>query len=219
MRNDLIFLIEGGKAMELFLSQADAVTRANNEVSALAEELGVRYVFRDHMTGRLNGVQFEGEHHPQFTKPKRNGESYPKKNTEWDAKFKAQTGHPFQSSLISKAFNVPLAISYETPSGSGSTCIGTPFNECGFMSIGSGDNLKAAMWIPDVALFAREKEDQGCTVTNKEVKLFKPEFDGCRQIGVEEWELIVAQFKVDEKLKSRTASPDEDAPKSNRPKM
>lgn len=58
------------------------------------------------------------------------------------------------------------------------------------------------MWIPDVAAQVRYEHDRGNQVGKREAS-FKAEFDGCRRIEIEEWELLVAQHNLAAKKASQ----------------
>lgn len=191
-----IFLIESGPALDLVKHHIQERKRVHQACLELLKTLCVREVWRDIRTGIVSAVRLPQGLYPEFTKPDRKGRSWPKKGTEWAAKFKAQIGHQSQVHLISDRFNIPLVIAFDRPDGSfGSTCIGSPLNECGFLYC--GEEGPYAMWVPNVPEAVAQKEAEGYTV-EEPAKSFNLEFPGCHPILEEEWELIVALHKLAE---------------------
>lgn len=198
MRNDAYFLIEGGKALDLVRFYLSETARVFEQTKALLAELGVsRYVPRA-SDGTVWGVIFDGERHPDFTKPDRRGLSRPKRGTEWAKRFSEQKGYERPSVLITKAFGVPYGISYanEEEACEGFRRIGSPLNECGFLYLSADGPY--AMWVPDVPAEVEYHVSRGDTVKGPALS-FRMEFDGCRRIEPEEWDIIVAQHKLAEK--------------------
>lgn len=196
---NIIFMIESGKGLVLVKEYLAERKRVSMDNDTLVKELGVKQYSVSRMNGRLLGVHFEGALHPDFKKPV-NGISSPKKGTEWYKRFAAQRGYESASVIIAREFNIPLSISYEGKDCKGGRCIGEPLAECGFLYLGYSGPY--AMWIPDVEAEVKAERDRGCTV-DEEAASFKPEFDGCRRIEVEEWNLLVAQYKFDQKTRQQ----------------
>lgn len=184
----MYLLIEGGKALDLF-NQYDAnKRRVHVENMAIANELGVTQCSRDRFTGAINGVIFNGEIHPEFNaRHKKTKLSYPKKGSSWEKRFNANTMDTAVK-VITEAFDIPLSIGYKGASIEGWANIGHAFNECGFLSLGEHH----CMYVPDVLAAIAEIESHGDTV-KEPAKSFKPNYEGCRQITEEEWELMGAQ--------------------------
>lgn len=186
----ILFMIEGGQPLELvkqFIASKIEVNAANKKA---AQEIGAEKISIDRMFGNLLGVAFRGERHPDFKVPKRNGICFPKKGSEWEKRFAELPRHEHQSSVISKALKIPLSISYGKESSNGWRHIGSPLNECGFLWLSYEGPY--AMWIPDVPAEVAICEADGYVVGPRE-KQFKPEFDGCRRIYQEEWDILIAQ--------------------------
>jgi hypothetical protein len=196
----LMFMIEGGRALELVKHHIAERYRVAKEVRALALDLGVDNVWTSHEDGTVRRVQFNDIPHPEFTKADKNG-SRPKKGTAWAARFAAQKGYENPSNVIAEAFDIPLGIKYGRENGKGWTLIGYPLRECGFLWL--SDDGPYAMWIPDVPAEVAAKEKDGYTV-DQTAKSFKPEFDGCRLIEPEEWEILVAQHNLATKRAAQT---------------
>lgn len=217
MADSIYFLIEGGKALEVVKSQIKAINDAHKEACALAAELGVTKITTDNLDGKLLGVVFEPpqSRHPDFLKPNRHGVSYPRSKSEWFKRFKAQKGHPITCNLISEELGVPLELRWKN----GFSCMGHPFRAAGFLFLGKEPPY--AMYIPDVQAEIKEK---GQGIPLEPARSFKPEFEGCRRILVEEWELIVAQHaakkaleKAQKKLDSTPAAKKAVAKKTKKP--
>lgn len=205
-----LFLIESGPALDLVQRHIAERVRVKDEVNVLATELGAERISADRLTGVLLGVVFKDKIHPDFTKPRRvDGASFPKKKTAWAKRFAAQTGHENQTEAISRLFNIPLSLNYSNGQGSeGVSMIGSPFQECGFLYLGKEGPY--AMWVPDVPAYVAEYEKKrdcldeskvGYTV-EEPAKSFKLEFDGCRRMLNEEWELMVAQHNLNQKRRA-----------------
>ncbi|HBA72227.1 MAG TPA: hypothetical protein DCZ63_08585 [Geobacter sp.] len=195
-----IFMIEGGKPLEMVKEHIAERLRVKAVARALAAELGVDDIYTNRSTGILSGVCFKGKLHPEFTKARgREGVSYPKKGTEWDKRIKAQVGHKEVSGWIAKEFGIPCGIRYKGDNCNGSKMIGSPFNECGFLYL--GESGPYAMWTPDVPAEVVKTEADGYEV-EEPAKSFVLEFDGCRRIEKEEWEILVLQNKLEQRQAS-----------------
>ncbi|SAL01611.1 hypothetical protein AWB80_08165 [Caballeronia pedi] len=203
MSERLFFMIEGGKALDLVKHHIAEIKRVGEQSRQLARELDVKEVSTSKSNGVVVAVHFAGERHPDFKKPDKWG-SRPKKGTDWASRFATQKGYEDASTLIQRSLNVPCQISYSFPEkGSGMQHIGFPFQECGFLFL--GEEGPYAMWIPDVAHDVREKEEKGWIV-DEPAKSFKAEFEGCRRIELEEWQIIVAQHKLAKKQDQKEAA-------------
>lgn len=196
----VIFMIEGGKALDLVKQHINKVKRVRDEVHALAKEIGVEEISTRRDTGILSGVVFKGKVHPDFTKPKK-GVSYPKKGTAWAKRFADQSGHECASYVIAENLAVPLSVMYRKSADNwGSRHVGYPFSECGFAYLSADGPY--IMWTPDVPAVVKEYEEEGYAV-DEPAKSFRLEFDGCRRIEREEWEILVAQHKLEQKKRSK----------------
>jgi len=204
MAGNAIFMIEGGKALELVKLHIAERQRVARERGDLARELGVDDIYISNMDGVLLGVRFKGdEAHPDFKKPDRKGISRPKARTAWKDRFDAQKGFPRPSVVIAEAFDIPLSIGYTSnEGGNGWRCIGNPFNECGFLYLSVDGPY--AMWVPDVPCEVTEAEARGLTV-EEPAKSFRFEFDGCKRAEKEEWDILVAQHNLAKKRAVGTA--------------
>lgn len=200
---NVIFMIQGGRALELIQHHIAERKRVVAQVRDLAGELGAEQVWTNRKDGTLIAVQFPGEIPADFTKPNRAGASRPKKGTEWFKRFKAQKGYANSSETISKELGVPLMINYsgqrKGEDVTGSHCIGFPFTECGFLYLGADGPY--AMWVPDVPGEVAKYEAEGYTV-KEPAKSFKLEFDGCRRVEREEWDILVMQDRLAKKRTS-----------------
>ena len=187
------FLIEGGRVLEMVREHIADRLRIQAENRKIAEELRVDEGVTDRTTGVLRGVVFKDVIHPDFTKPRKNGASYPKKRTKWFSRFDGQKGYLSLPEWISKEFKIPLRVEYVGNNCRGNLAIGTIFAECGFLYL--SEEGPYAMWVPDVPVAVREYEANGYTVSEP-AKSFVLEFDGCRRIEKEEWEILVLQHRL-----------------------
>lgn len=184
------FLIEGpGVAMNLITEWLAARDEALDRAFSMLHELGVTHHTRDDSTGVVTGVAFpRGEVPAGWTKPDKYGVSRPKKGTDEYKRFNAQVGHPKASPLIKSAFNIPTSMKCEGPNGERFIEMGHWFEPCGFATM--GDTPPFLLVIPNVAYYVAKAEAEGYTVP-AEVKAFKPEFEGCRAITEDDWDLMV----------------------------
>jgi len=198
------YLIEGGKALELVKQHINDRKRVDLKNRELANELGADRFWTDHFAGNLIAVSFDGAHHPDFKKPKRNCACFPKKGSEWAKRFAANPGYTSECSLIVDAFKAVLTIGYgKDGEESGWTRIGNPFSECGFAyPHQTGPYL---MWVPDVQAAISKIESDGFTV-NEVAKRAPMQFDGCRRIKKAEWEIMVLQHKLAAEEKAEVAT-------------
>lgn len=196
----LIFLIEGGKALELVKAHIAARLATEQEIRAICTELGVSEYTTNPINGHLVGVVFPAERHPDFKVPTRRGVSYPKKGSEWEKRLQAHKGYPAQTSIIQEQLGVPCTIEWEDATGHGWQHIGNCLNECGFLYLGTDGPY--GMWIPNIPAEVAKIEAEGRVVVNA-AKTFKPELEGCRLIEREEWEILVAQHKLEQKRKKQ----------------
>lgn len=203
MAENVLFMIEGGKALEMvkhYIAEKKRVRAAN---AVIAEELGVEDIFVDRVNGTIIAVRFPGKRHPDFTKETKRG-AWPKKGTDWHRRFADQVGYENQSALISETFGVPLSISYASATGEshGWRCIGGMLNECGFLWL--SEDGPYAMWIPDIQGEVTRDLAKGYSVAEPALS-FVPVFDDCRRIEQEEWDIFVAQHNLAKKRAAATA--------------
>lgn len=193
--DSVIYIIEADPMLSAVKQHIADKKRVADEVRALAQSFGAERVWTDRTDGVLRSVSFKhGEHHPDFTKPDRkNDNCRPKQKTEAAAKFAAQVGYPSPVDTISKAFNIPLSLSYKHKESNGWSAIGSMLSECGFLYFGVDGPY--ALWIPDVAGEIAAWAAQG-RVANEKFDMVLP---GCRRILTEEWDLMVAQHALAEK--------------------
>ena len=183
---DAIFLIEGGKALELARSHLAEWLRVRKQSQDLARELGVEHVWTSREDGVVIAVDFKGAVPADFTGRGSHG-SRPKRGTEWATRFAAQAGYRNPSALLMEGLGIPCFISYLTKNGHGIRRLGLPFAECGFLWV--GERGPYAMWLPDIEAEVRAELAAGRTVEEPAAS-FRMEFDGCRRISEEEWARI-----------------------------
>lgn len=191
MHESLYFLIEGGKALELVKRHIQEVKAAETRAIKLCKEIGAKYWTGDKLTGRLTGVVFAPGQtpHPDFLKPGRFGICYPRKKSEWFNRIQAVKGHPITSELISQELGVPVTLHWKNAF----MHLGHPFKQAGFVY--PSEDGPYGMYIPDVQS-AIKAARRG--LPNEPERSFKPEFEGCKRILRQDWELIVAQHDVAE---------------------
>jgi hypothetical protein len=196
------FMIEGGAALKLAKQFVKDVRRVRNAAISLSKEIGADRFMVSASSGVLTGVDFGKTRvkHPDFKVPNRRGICFPKKGSEWAKRFQEQKGHESASYVISKAFDIPLSLSYGKTELTGWRHIGYPLNECGFLY--PGEKGPFAMYVVDVPAEVAEMKKQGYEV-GEPAKSFKMEFDGARRIEKEEWDIVVAQHALKQKGKAK----------------
>jgi len=195
-----IFMIEGGAALDAVKQYIQDKISTQERNVRLATDLGVDKVCLN-FKGSVYGVAFEGERHPDFKVPNSKGLSFPKKGTEWHKRFAEQLPGPDGESIVSELFSIPGQINYESKDGvfTGSRCLGNFLNSCGFLYLGKDGPY--ALYCPDVPAEVAKDEANGDIVAEP-AKSFKMEFEGCRRVSRDEWDLLVLQQRVaKEKLK------------------
>ena len=196
-----IFMIEGGKALEMVKEHIADRQRVQEEVSAMLEELGVSEYSASRTNGVLFRVVFSGVVHQEFCKATgSHGLSSPRKGSSWGKRFMAVKGYKEVAPWIAETFGVPCQISYKYENGHGSRHIGNIFNEFGFLYLGADGPY--AMWTPDVPAEVAQCEAIGYTV-EEPAKSFVLDFDGCRRIEKEEWEILALQHKLDKQRRAK----------------
>jgi hypothetical protein len=204
--SDRYYLIESGPTLDLikeFIASRNKVLDANLKA---AQELGVKRIRTDPQFGSMVGAVFDGERHPDFKVPNKNGVCHPKLKTAWDLKLKALPRHESVSMLIATHLNIPLSLRYGKDSKDNETCwrrIGSPLTECGFLW--AHENGPYAMWMPDVKSEIKQIEKEGYVVSEED-KAFTGEFEGCRRIYQEQWAEIIHEFDASAK-KASAAEP------------
>lgn len=196
MTNDLYFAVEGGSTLELAHKHVRDEQDMMSRNKVLLDELGVERYFPS-LDGTVAGVDFGSKPvHPDFRKPDRKGRSWPKKGTEWARRFSEQTGYDRRGFGLAKALGVPTSLYYTYDDGEGMSSIGRGFNPgVGFLYLSEIGPF--ALYVPNIAAKVADYEARGYTVDDA-CKNFKPEFDGCRPILKQEWELAVAQHELEE---------------------
>lgn len=204
--SSVIYLIEGGKALQLVKRHIEEVKRVRAEVRLIADELGITEGQTNPFTGVLASVVFKRGAVPEgWTKPDRkHGVSYPKKGTPMAARFAAQVGYPEPAKVISYELGIPVDVDYSRGNGvQGSKCIGdNPFRPCGWLYC-SGEG-PFALFAPDVVSEVKALTEKGYTVEGGAAS-FTGLIDGCRQIEDEEWDIVVAQHALQAKRESAVA--------------
>ncbi|WP_425953015.1 hypothetical protein [Ralstonia pseudosolanacearum] len=195
MKAAVYFLIEGGKALELVKQHIAEAKRVGEQVLSLAKDVGASQVFKSREDGTLLAVKFSGKVPPDFTKQTNRG-SRPKRGTDWEKRFHEQEGYKNPSVAIGEAFKIPFGLKYGKGGGSGFRMLGLPLSECGFLYL--SEEGPYAMWVPNVPAEVAEDEAKGFVVSEP-AKSFRLEFDGCRRIEEEEWDILVAEHKLKQK--------------------
>lgn len=198
--SSVIYLIEGGKALQLVKRHIEEVQRVRSEVRLIADELGITEGQTNAFTGVLTSVVFKRGAVPEgWTKPDRkHGVSYPKKGTPMAARFAAQVGHPDPAKVISDELGIPVDVDYSSGDGvHGSKCIGdNPFRPCGWLYCSAEGPF--ALFAPDVVNDVKAITEEGYTVEG-DAASFTGVIEGCRQIEDEEWDIVVAQHALQAK--------------------
>jgi len=189
-----IFIIEGGRALEMVKEHIADRSRVRRVVLTLIKELGVEEASINRFNGVLCGVVFKGEVHPEFCRPRgRHGVSSPRKGTSWNKQFKGQHGYKEVAGWIAGEFSIPTVISYRGKDSDGSRLTGSEIDVCGFLFL--GEDGPYAMWTPNVPAEVAAAEAEGCEVEGP-AKSFKLEFNGCRRIKKENWQILAQRHQL-----------------------
>ena len=189
-----IFLVEGGKALELVKAHLEEVLRVRKQSQDLVREMdGVTTVWTDKTNGIVKAVEFPGERHPDFKKPTENTGSKPKKGTQWAQKFAAQVGYKNPADIIMEAFRIPGVLQYSGKRGGKGSCLaGIPGQEAEFLYL--GENGPFAMVLPDIEAQVAQRVAEGETV-EEPARSFKMSFEGCRRVSDEQWHEMVTEHQ------------------------
>lgn len=193
--------------LELVKHHISEVHRVNEDNWKILKELGFENgasVCTNRFNGEIISIRFPKGKLPEgWTKPDSKGHSRPKAKTEWHKRLHAGTGYKEVVPLIRESLGIPCTIHYHgkdiTLGSSGSCCMGNPFVECGFLWL--SDDGPYAMWTPDIPAIVAQYEADGYTV-EEPVKSYKLEFEGCRRIEKEEWEIMVLRHNLEKKGKA-----------------
>lgn len=191
-----IYLIEADPGLTLVREYIAAKQRVTLSNAAIAQELGIREATTHFDDGRITSVVFDKEVPPGWTKPSgRHRTSWPKRGSFWEKRLAQQPRLPSQVDTIAKAFGVPLQIEYANDDSEGFSMIGgNPFQPCGFLFLSADGPY--ALWIPNVPEAVAHEERLGFRVAEP-AKSFSMELPGCRRLMPQEWDLMVAQHKLD----------------------
>ncbi|MEY4428617.1 MAG: hypothetical protein RLZZ182_1306 [Pseudomonadota bacterium] len=199
-----VFLIEGGKALELIQEYIQERRRVRGVISALCQELGVEEVCTDRETGVLTRVVFKDKVHKDFTVPDKRGTSRPKVGSEWDKRFDAQQGHRHCGTIIQEQLHVVTSLEVtKEPGHRGVRRLGNLFYPCGFLYL--TESGPYAMYVPDLPRECEAIEAQGETIVGLASRDLQ--FDGCKRIEKEEWEIMVLQQKLKDRQSGATHEP------------
>jgi hypothetical protein len=191
-----VFLIEGGKALELIREHIQEILRVRRDIKVLCDELGVEDICTERISGVLTRVVFKDKVHKDFTVADKRGTSRPKSGTEWCKRFDAQKGYRHSSAIIEKRLKVVTRLNVNTSHGSESwRNLGDLFYPCGFLFMSPDGPY--AMYMPDLPRECEAIEAQGDTIINLPTR--ELQFEGCKRIEKEEWEIMVLQHKLAEK--------------------
>lgn len=191
----LYFLITGpGEAMNIALEEVQRERETREKTFALLKGLGVKH-YRAFHDGQIACVQFEGEVPQHFTRfSKRVGDRHwwrPMKKSPWFEKFYSARREKSVASIIHERLGYDHCVSYEKGGEKGCTIVGHPFAGCGIAWFNpEGPFL---LYIPDATYHARRRMAEGYTVENVNMD---PQYEGCKRITKDEWDLLVLQNKI-----------------------
>jgi hypothetical protein len=193
-----LFLVTGGKALDLVKQHIAEVHRVRAANADAMRELGLpegtQFRVSSH-TYRLHSVRFpDGAVPAGWTRPSReHGVSRPKAGTEWAKRIAALPTVEDPAEVIGRELEVPLSMNYRHGTSCGWCAIGSPARPCGWCWL--SDAGPYAMWVPDVPAAVQARQGEGYTIEEPAAS-FRLQFDGCRRILHEEWELLVARAQA-----------------------
>lgn len=216
-----IYLIESGTAKELILRHFAERERALQArvaaIKALHLDPNTIQVWSSKYDGSMSSVYLparadlpKGFNASAWTKPDRQGRRSPKRGTDEQRIFRAkECEYTPTERLIAGAYKVPGQINYKTTGGEGSTAIGPMMSACGFLWL---DQEKGpwALWVPDTKTIvasakAQHAKDKAFKITNN-IESWKMDTTGLKPILEEEWDLLVAQYKLDRAKAAQAAT-------------
>jgi hypothetical protein len=192
---DAIFLITGGPALKLIKKHIADRQALTKRIIAMQKDLGednLNGVTTDRTNGRVFGFSFK-KIPAGWTQSNSNGTSRPKLGTEWAKRLAAEKGYPHAEQVIAKGLGIPLQLHVKDKDGEGWRHIGRMLSACGWLYLSSRGPY--AMWVPDVPAYVKKAKAAGHRVLAP-ASTFKLEFEGCKRILDEEWELMVAQHNL-----------------------
>ncbi len=201
---DNYYVIESGQVLDLIKQHISERHAAVKEAHQLMKELGVETAgyYDDIFDGKLVALNVEEKPNKEFNKPKRrNGGWYcsPKAGTEWHTRFKQQKGYDKRCVRLSEHLKLPTGYSFADETGKTVAC-GTLasriIQNCGFLYL--SNNGPFAMWVENLTERLEKLKKQYPDLTLSEPsEPISMEFEGCRPILKEEWDLMVAQHNVE----------------------
>lgn len=192
MHENAIFLIEGGKALELIKTHIAEKVELAAKIKAIADEFGTTNVATSKHDGSLIGLRLNANQPTpkDFLVPDEHGISRPRKKSATAKRFAEIGGYTKPADMIAEAFGIPTQISYKKDGEyNGSRSIGSPFFPCGFLYLSPEGPF--AMWTPDVELEVQltQAREDGVEVAEP-ARSFRLDIEGCRRLEPEEWQII-----------------------------
>jgi len=213
----LFFLIEGpGRAMDLVTQYVSERSFAIQAINDFAKKVGASAYQTEHDTLRLAGLTFDGPvplGWKSIGNTSRRGgkQSFaPRRGSDAYNEMQALPCISTTPDVVADALGIPTMIDYVDANGkyAGGVVLSLPGSECGFAYPStSGPFLLVT---PDVQKAVESCEKSLPSIAphlfiGQSIKDYRPEFEGCRQILREEWDLIVAKHAL-EAAKSKEAS-------------
>lgn len=195
MSKNKYYLIESGVMLDAVKLHIDSLIKSREAASELAKSLGAEDIFCSQLDARVTGFGFKRGKQPDgWTKPKPNGFCRPKARSK-DEKLIDELPRPTNDNkAVLEILGLHLCVTYKSEHGEGSSFIGNPFREAGFLY--PAKDGPYAFWIPDVQHYIDDYISRGYTITNN-IADWSMGLAGVREITKSEWELEVAKKKVE----------------------
>lgn len=191
-----VFLIESGRALELAQQWVQDEQVQRRQRREIGQALGVSRVYLSFDTGVVLGAYFGDKLavHPDFRKPNRKGASFPKKHSGWAARLAQQHERKLTMAQVNKELGIPDSLCVRHPDGSEVwRMLSSPVTPSGFLSL--SDQGPFAIWTPDVDDVLRQEREAGHEILTFP-KDFKFTIAGTRRILPEQWDLMVAERRM-----------------------
>lgn len=197
--NERYYLLTGGEILDRAIAYREAIVARKREIADVLKSIGAEQYWLNDTSMKVNAVSFSGSVPEGFTKPKKDGRSWPKKGN------KESYVEIFQPDGIVEMFpplsefiewlGCPTHYSYTRDHGTatGCTCIGHTFKPIGmyWYSTDSPIMLK----IPNVEYYQREAEADGRVIVD-DVLSWRMTHEGAEAILLEKWTWMVAEHEA-----------------------
>jgi hypothetical protein len=187
------YIVESGFLLDIADSYRKDFLEAKERIFEYVKGLGGE-TYKLGIRDQLYAIGFPKRIQPKdFKRPDSDGCCQPYVRSKLNDDFK-EYSLPSCVKPLKLALGFPDSLSYKTGTGKGSVCIGHPFRPAGFYWYNADSPLLLS--IPDVDAYAKNiAKGRGDIIFTGDQHTWKLDDNGCREIIVEEWDLMVAKHK------------------------